>query len=241
MPNLRPDELEQLASEILQVNGVSVRNADIVASHLVSSNLGGHDSHGVIRLRRYEPLIVSGHIKPDAAIAILGDGRVTATVKGNWGLGFVVMVRAVVLAVEKAKTYGCATIAVRRQSRIGRLAPYSEAIARNRMIGLVTADFGRAPKSVAPHGGRTRLPGANPISIAVPSGDGPPASWTGRHQRSRMGRSEWWQPGARRSRGAGHRSRGPSHGRSTCHGAWRGAPPVRCGSSAQRLWTVIHG
>ena len=42
------------------------------------------------------------------------------------------------------------------------------------MIGLITADSGRSPKSVAPFGGREARLGTNPISIAVPSDLGGP-------------------------------------------------------------------
>jgi uncharacterized oxidoreductase len=42
------------------------------------------------------------------------------------------------------------------------------------MIGLITADSGRAAKQVAPFGGREARIGTNPLSIAVPSNlDGP--------------------------------------------------------------------
>jgi uncharacterized oxidoreductase len=42
------------------------------------------------------------------------------------------------------------------------------------MIGLITADSGRAAKQVAPFGGRDARLGTNPLSIAVPSNlDGP--------------------------------------------------------------------
>ena len=37
------------------------------------------------------------------------------------------------------------------------------------MIGLITADSGAGPKSVAPFGGSDRRLGTNPICIGVPS------------------------------------------------------------------------
>jgi hypothetical protein len=46
--------------------------------------------------------------------------------------------------------------------------------AQEDMIGLITADSGAGPKSVAPFGGRERRLGTNPLSIGIPSNlDGP--------------------------------------------------------------------
>ncbi|MPZ53838.1 MAG: Ldh family oxidoreductase, partial [Acidimicrobiia bacterium] len=58
---------------------------------------------------------------------------------------------------------------VRRQSHMGRLGWYSARLAEQGIIGFVTADSGRAPKYVAPHGGRSRRLGTNPLSFAFPA------------------------------------------------------------------------
>jgi uncharacterized oxidoreductase len=56
-----------------------------------------------------------------------------------------------------------------RQGHIGRLASYSLMAAERDMIGLITADSGRAAKQVAPFGGREARIGTNPLSVAIPS------------------------------------------------------------------------
>jgi uncharacterized oxidoreductase len=76
--------------------------------------------------------------------------------------------------IEKARSANVAAATVFRQGHIGRLASYPLMAAQAGMIGLITADSGRAPKHVAPYGGREARLGTNPISIAVPSDlDGP--------------------------------------------------------------------
>ena len=93
----------------------------------------------------------------------------TAVVDGNWGFGFVVTERAMRMAIEKAKIHGVAAITIRQQSHIGRLGDYPAMAIQEDMIGLITADSGAGPKSVAPFGGSDRRLGTNPICIGVPS------------------------------------------------------------------------
>jgi uncharacterized oxidoreductase len=49
------------------------------------------------------------------------------------------------------------------------LSDYTCALAKEGMIGQITADSGRTAKAVAPFGGRVACLGTNPISIAIPS------------------------------------------------------------------------
>lgn len=56
-----PAQLEQLADNIFRAVGASAREAQLVAAHLVQSNLAGHDSHGVMRILQYVESI--DHIK----------------------------------------------------------------------------------------------------------------------------------------------------------------------------------
>ena len=93
----------------------------------------------------------------------------TAVINGNWGFGFVVTERAMRIAIEKAKTHGVAALTIRQQSHIGRLGDYPAMAVAEDMIGLITADSGAGPKSVAPFGGSDRRLGTNPICIGVPS------------------------------------------------------------------------
>lgn len=170
MPVLSPDTLHHLLREIFVAAKVPAARAEVVAEHLVKANLVGHDSHGAIRAPGYVNLIEAGKIKPDAEIEVHGETDCTAVVDGNWGLGFVVSKFAVDLAIDKAKANGVSAVVVRRQSHMGRLGWYSARAAERGAIALVMADSGRAPKVVAPLGGRDRRLGTNPLSFAVPAG-----------------------------------------------------------------------
>ena len=88
--------------------------------------------------------------------------------------GYVVTEDVMRRTIEKAQTQNVAAATVYRQGHVGRVADYPLMAAEAGMIALMTADSGRAPKAVAPYGGRVARLGTNPISIAVPSNlDGP--------------------------------------------------------------------
>lgn len=172
MRTVEPDRLRDLVTAIYVALGAPRDEAGVVASHQVSANLSGHDSHGVIWVPRYVEQIERGQLVPGAPTVIDAETPTTAVVDGGWNFGFVVSERAVDLAVRKAGESGVAALVVRRQGHIGRLGAYTSRLAEQGMIGLLTADSGAGPKSAVPFGGRSRRLGTNPISIAVPAGQG---------------------------------------------------------------------
>lgn len=169
MPILAPEKLYQTGAAIFRAAGASEEEAHIVMEHLVGANLAGHDSHGVILLPTYINRIKRGHIVPGAQMDIERETPTSARINGNWGFGYVVTTRAMEMAIAKAKTNQVAALTIYQQSHVGRLADYPLMAAREGLIGLITCDSGRGPKSVVPFGGREARLGTNPISVAFPS------------------------------------------------------------------------
>jgi uncharacterized oxidoreductase len=174
MPVITPQVLHDTGAAIFQAAGASAEEAQIIMEHLVGANLAGHDSHGVILLPTYIARIKRGHIVPGAAMTIERETPTTAHINGNWGFGYVVTTRAMEMAIAKAKAHQVAAITIYQQSHVGRLADYPLMASREGMIGLITCDSGKGPKSVVPFGGRVARLGTNPLSVAFPSDlDGP--------------------------------------------------------------------
>ncbi len=174
MPTVPHDRLRDIGTALLVAAGTPPEEAGIVMRHCIDANLAGHDSHGIIQIPTYIDRVKAGHIVPGAPWTIVQESPTTTVVDGHWGFGYVANERAMKLTIEKARTANVAAATVFRQGHIGRLASYPLMAAREGMIGLITADSGRAPKHVAPFGGRQARLGTNPISIAVPSDlDGP--------------------------------------------------------------------
>ena len=169
MPNIDSKRLTRISHDILIKLGASEEEASTVAKHLISANLVGHDSHGIIQLATYVDRIKKGHIVPGARFEIVKDTPTTAKINGNWGFGQLVQTKATRLAIEKAKKNMIAAVTVACQSHVGMLNTYTKMAAAEGMIGQMNCDSGRGPKQVVPFGGRDARLGTNPICIALPS------------------------------------------------------------------------
>ena len=103
MPLFQPEYLHKVTKGIFESSGVPSDEADIIADRLVSANLVGHDSHGVIRIPQYIPILRKGEIQPGQPLRIVRETKTTALIDGNWGFGQVVATRATHIAMEKAR------------------------------------------------------------------------------------------------------------------------------------------
>lgn len=164
-----PDILEQATQEIFAASGSPEAEARLIAHRLLLSNLGGHDSHGVIRVSTYMGWLREGKIKPGAKISLLKDAGATAIVDGNWGYGQAAMEQTSQVAIERAKTHGISAVGVTKLMHIGRLADYALNAAKAGQIGLVCTTAGGAGNTVAPFGGIARRIATNPFAAAFPS------------------------------------------------------------------------
>jgi uncharacterized oxidoreductase len=174
MPRVPAEDLHRIGKALLVSAGSPADEAEIVMRHSVDANLAGHDSHGIIQIPTYIDRIQAGHIVPGAPWTIVEESATTTVIDGHWGFGYTVTERAMNLTIDKAARHNVAATTVFRQGHIGRLASYTLMAAQADMIGLITADSGRAAKQVAPFGGREARIGTNPLSVAIPSDlDGP--------------------------------------------------------------------
>lgn len=165
-------ELQRFTADTLLAHGTPWDIAGVVSELLVEANLVGHDSHGVVNTKKYVDEVGKGHIVPDARVELISETSATIVADGHWGFGFSVTSDVLELMEAKARASGACVAIIRRQGHVGRLGAYTSRLAERGCIAMMTADSGAAPKFVAPYGGRERRFGTNPLSIAVPSGDG---------------------------------------------------------------------
>ncbi len=168
-----PEGLERVASAILGAAGCAASEADLVARHLVKSNLVGQDSHGIIRVMQYVSQLADGVIRANQSATVVTDSGGTVILDGNLGFGQVIGVQAVTYGVERARTHGIALVGVRNVGHLGRLGNWAELAAE---AGVVSLHFVNVLNSawVAPFGGRGRRLSTNPIACGIPVSDGPP-------------------------------------------------------------------
>ncbi len=161
-------ELEKIVADVFLRAGAPPTHAHLVASHLVDSNLVGHDSHGVMRVPQYVDAIRTGHLIPDAEVKVLNDIGNSSALDGQRSFGQVAARTAMDLAIEKARHSGIGAVTVFNCYHSGRIGAHSVLAAHQNMVGIVMVNAGGGGQSVAPFGGSRPRLATNPISIAAP-------------------------------------------------------------------------
>ncbi|MBM3263299.1 MAG: Ldh family oxidoreductase [candidate division Zixibacteria bacterium] len=174
MPIFTPEKLHRIGIDLLVASGVPDDDARCVVDHLVDSNLFGHDSHGVIRYPEYVKAIQTGRFQAKGQIAVLKETPCTAVVDNGGALGQVGATFAMRRAIDKAKTYGTATVSLRNTSHVGRVGAYPLMAAREGLIGFSCVNAGRMGHQIAPFGGIDGRLSTNPIAFAAPRKDADP-------------------------------------------------------------------
>ncbi len=168
MPNIQQSDLRKTARDIFEAAGATAREARIVGDALVESNLEGHDSHGVVRIREYVERMEQKQIHIGAKIRVAHETEAFAVIDGDWGWGQVVGIEAMEVAIQKASRVGVGVVAVRQCNHLGRGGDYPRLAAQRGMAGLLFMNTHGAGRIVAPWGGRERRLSANPIAMAIP-------------------------------------------------------------------------
>jgi hydroxycarboxylate dehydrogenase B len=173
MVTIGADPLRDFVRDIFINAGCSRAEAERLAKSLVSANLTGHDSHGVVRVPRYLEWKADGTFVADQKVKVLCETPVLAVVDGQYGFGQTVAPQAVEIGIEKCRAMGLSAIAMRNAGHVGRVGEWAEMAAN---AGLVSIHFVNAASSllVAPFGGIERRMSTAPYSIGVPRpGDDP--------------------------------------------------------------------
>lgn len=174
MPTLEPVPLAEYTSRIFQAAGTPKDTADQVGRSLVSANLAGHDSHGVIRIMQYLRQIEEDEIRPQARPEIERETEVMALLDGHRCFGQLAAKVAIETGIEKARENAVAAVALKRSGHVGRLGEWVAMAADAGLIALALANGGRSGGLVAPFGGAERRLGTNPVAAAVPLENRPP-------------------------------------------------------------------
>jgi uncharacterized oxidoreductase len=146
-----------------------VEEAEIVADHLISANLAGVDSHGVIRIAQYVQEIREGAIIPGATVKIAKETATTAVVDGGWNFGQVAAQRAMECGIAKAREHHVSCVLTQRCGHAGRVGTFTQSAAERGFVALAVANSPRHGHFVPPWGGREGRLSTNPISFAIPT------------------------------------------------------------------------
>ncbi|HEV8423989.1 MAG TPA: Ldh family oxidoreductase [Actinomycetes bacterium] len=160
--------LIEFAAAVLSAVGVPNADARLVADSLVTADLWGHQSHGVLRLSWYVDRIRAGVMKPATAPETVSDTGALAVLDGHDGVGQVLAALAAQDAVRRAREHGVGVVAVRNSNHFGTAAYFTRMAARDGCVAILATN---ASPAMAPWGGRRKTVGTNPWSIAAPAGE----------------------------------------------------------------------
>jgi LDH2 family malate/lactate/ureidoglycolate dehydrogenase len=158
--------LRAFCEGVFQALGVPPEDARITTDVLVVADLRGIDSHGVARLPRYVTGLRAGFIRPRDTSRIVKETKATALVDAGQSLGQVAGVRAMEIAIRKARDTAVGVVAVRNSNHYGIAGYYAMMALEQDLIGVSMTNS--APL-VVPTFGRTAGLGTNPISVAAPT------------------------------------------------------------------------
>jgi len=162
-------DLNHFCVEVLKRLHLPADEARIVADCLVEADLRGVHSHGMIRFPVYVRRLQAGVFNPRPQIRIVRETRTTAVLDGDNGMGQLVSLRAMALAIDKAKDGDCAWVAVFNSNHNGTEAYFAQMALEHDMIGFCFSVGGI--NHVAPWGGAQAMLGNNPFAIAIPAGE----------------------------------------------------------------------
>jgi uncharacterized oxidoreductase len=171
---MQPGHLTDLVARIFTAVGAPPDIAQIVAASLVASDLVGHESHGVVRVRQYLDAIRRGDLDPAARPQIAHSDKGVVTVDARRSFGQVAARYTVELGIARAHEHGLAAAGLINCGHVGRLGEWVQLAAEQDAIALAFCNGGGVSGIVAPYGGAARLLGTNPIAAAIPVGDRAP-------------------------------------------------------------------
>lgn len=168
--------LFDFTDRVLRAAGVDERESRVVADNLITANMRGIDSHGIIRLPLYAERLEAGLIAARTEVSVVRQTPGTCVLDAHNGWGAVAGLAGMREAIARARQVGTGVAVVRRSNHFGIAAYYArEALAAN-MIGVAMTN---ASPSMSPWGGRQPYFGTNPICVAVPAGGERPVIYDG--------------------------------------------------------------
>src|SRR5262252_6337400 len=146
-----PDELERLMIRALERAGATRPMAAATAGALVAAEMEGIASHGASRIPQYVGHVRNGRANGKAVPKVSRASRAACLVDADRGLAYQACALGVREAIERAKQYGVAFVAITNSNHFGVAAYHVEAIAA---VGLVGFAFSNSPAAMPAWGGK---------------------------------------------------------------------------------------
>lgn len=157
--------LAEFVRKVLEKLGAETRYAEITADSLISADLEGVSSHGIMLLPMYIERIRAGSVSVTAMPRIVEDLGGLVVMAADKGLGQISSQVAVEVAADRAASHGIAMVTVRDAFHFGAGAYWARQLAARGMVGIACSNT--RPLMPAPGGGQPVV-GNNPLCLAFP-------------------------------------------------------------------------
>jgi LDH2 family malate/lactate/ureidoglycolate dehydrogenase len=162
------EALRRFTRDAFSAMGLSAEQAELSTHALIYSELRFHpgQGQGVRRLPVYADRLAAGILSTDAAFEIIKESPALALVDAHDGPGSVTGIRAMRLAIAKAKIAGIGHVVVRGGTHFGSSAVHAHEAVNADCIGIAITNAGA---EMAPWGGAEARVGTNPWAIGAPT------------------------------------------------------------------------
>lgn len=169
MPRVTQDEIEQTVQAALLRHGAGAFAASEVARAVARAEAAGNRICGLYYLESYCLQLTSGRVKGDVTPVVSVPRPAAIHVDAQMGFAQPAFAYGLAPALDAARQFGLASLAVGHAHTCTSLGYFTEQIAQAGLIGI---GFTNASAIVAPPGGKARVIGTNPIAFSVPDGEG---------------------------------------------------------------------
>ena len=159
-------ELDSLVTALFERYGMRAADAALLADTLVTADLRGCHSHGLLRVPEYVKKLTGGGVDPKGRPRVVSERAAALVVNGGNSMGQIGAALAMRKAIEKAAETGVAFAAVRGSNHCGAMAYFAMLALERDMIGLCATN---ALPTMAPWGGTGKILGINPLAVAIPA------------------------------------------------------------------------
>jgi (2R)-3-sulfolactate dehydrogenase (NADP+) len=163
------DEIESKTRAALLAHGASEFSAAEVARAVREAERYGNKICGLYYLESYCLQLLSGRVKGTVTPVVKTPRAGAIVVDAQYGFAQPAFSYGLIPALDAARQFGTASLAVAHAHTCTSLGYFTEQIARSGCIGI---GFTNASPIVAAPGGKTRAIGTNPIAFSVPDGKG---------------------------------------------------------------------
>ena len=169
MADIDVSQITDVTHRALSAHGASDAVARIMADAVSWAEARGNRICGLYYLESYCQQLVTGRVTGDVTPDVTQPRSATVEVDAGYGFAQPAFAAALNAASAAAREAGIASLFVRHAHTCTALGWFTEAIAKAGLIGM---GYTNASPIVAPPGGKTRVIGTNPMSFAVPDGQG---------------------------------------------------------------------